>query len=189
MEVTRTPSDAATRTYRRTGTMIFGIILWAYAIAFSVGWMVKGPVADAFLERLGLAVVVIPALWFAWRVTGHSSVRVGDDGVTIRNPVFTYRIPWPALASARMDDGHLVIAATDRSVKVSAYSPSMMAEWRGRSREEELIDSLRAEIRRRNEYQPLAHSRRRIELGLPWIGAVAAVWVAVSYVASVLVQR
>jgi PH (Pleckstrin Homology) domain-containing protein len=54
---------------------------------------------DSVAVRAGAAVLGLVSAWFYLGRMARASVRAGDDGVVIRNPLRTVRVDWPEIES------------------------------------------------------------------------------------------
>ena len=55
-------------------------------------------------DRIGFALVGGLIVWFLWRQASVTA-RVDDDGLTVRNLVFTRRLEWAEIVSVRFGSG------------------------------------------------------------------------------------
>ncbi|MGV9659643.1 hypothetical protein ACWDR5_22110 [Streptomyces koyangensis] len=107
-------------------------------VALGVMWTIFGAAVPVFLERNNVGDVWVLATCasavtaLTARIAGCSLV-LREDGISIRNPIFTYRIPRHCVVCPSFDEkGGLMIAVVgDKELEVFAYAGSVVDRlWR-----------------------------------------------------------
>ena len=135
--------------------MMLVIVTFAGAILADPGKTVGS--GSAFLDRWFFGIMVVPMAWGTDRFLLRPRVRVDDAGVAFHNPVQTISTPWPGVAGAAFDHGHLTLALADHDqVRSVLFGPALSGPMTRDTRPKELVALINTESARRagGEWRP-----------------------------------
>ncbi|WP_421741452.1 PH domain-containing protein [Cellulomonas sp.] len=95
--------DALTSPFRPRFARLVTIGLAVLVLVSTVAIMLAMSVLSTG-DRIGFALVGGLIVWFLWRQASVTA-RVDDDGLTVRNLVFTRRLEWAEIVSVRFGSG------------------------------------------------------------------------------------
>lgn len=118
---------------RSPGTVVIRArsALWLTGIA----WVVVAVTAvslwlDDGAAGLPLSWPLLAAAYAAWWLAWYPAVVISDDGVTLRNPVRTVDVPWPALVTVDTKYALTLVTAAARYSAWSAPAPGLFSVQR-----------------------------------------------------------
>jgi Bacterial PH domain len=87
-----------------------------------------GGVSESFVDRWVGAGMLVTTAWVVWHAVARPAVVLGADGLSVRNPVLTYDVPWPAVEECEVDgSGCLSVRTPAGEITAFTYSGSVIA--------------------------------------------------------------
>ncbi|MDN5563112.1 MULTISPECIES: PH domain-containing protein [Luteococcus] len=94
--------------FRSRPALVMGSVMSAVLVAFSVGlWIAMGPeIRGRFTgPQVGTLIFFLAFAVGMMMSVGLSKVIVAEDGLTVRNAVFTRRYPWSEVQGVQLGEG------------------------------------------------------------------------------------
>ncbi|MFI2752025.1 PH domain-containing protein [Cellulomonas sp. P22] len=90
--------------YARVVVLTLAVVVVVLAAALIVALPGFAPDSDPLGDQLGVGLVAIGVVWFCWR---QAAVRaeVDEQGVLVRNLLFSRRLEWPEVVLVRFGQG------------------------------------------------------------------------------------
>lgn len=110
---------------RPTSGKVLTVVIGLFAAVGLFSFVFRGQWRDA-LSFTPLAVTVV---YFCWMLFWYPSVTVEPSGVTVRNPLKTIQVSWPAIV--RIDTRYALTLFTRTTKKVVAWSAPSPSRYAG----------------------------------------------------------
>lgn len=122
-----------TTVVRPTSGKVLTVVLAVFAVGGLASFVVRGLWRDA----LGFAPLAVTLVYVCWLLFWYPSVTVEPSGVTVRNPLRTFRVSWPAIV--RIDTRYALTLFTKTTKKIVAWSAPSPSRYAG-------INTVRADL-------------------------------------------
>jgi hypothetical protein len=114
-----------TAVLRPTSGKVLTVVIGLFAAVGLFSFVFRGQWRDA-LSFTPLAVTVV---YFCWMLFWYPSVTIEPSGVTVRNPLKTFQVSWPAIV--RIDTRYALTLFTRTTKKVVAWSAPSPSRYAG----------------------------------------------------------
>ncbi len=91
------------RTFRPRAARVVPLVLAVLVLVLTVGLILRMPSLTTG-DDVGFALLGLAIAWFCWRQASVRA-RVDENGVTVRNLVYTRRLEWAQIVSVRFGSG------------------------------------------------------------------------------------
>lgn len=114
-----------TAVLRPTSGKVLTVVMGLFAAVGLFSFVYRGHWRDA----LGFAPLAVTVVYVCWVLFWYPSVTVEPSGVTVRNPLKTFTITWPAIV--RIDTRYALTLFTKAGKKVVAWSAPSPSRYAG----------------------------------------------------------
>ncbi|HEY4152900.1 MAG TPA: PH domain-containing protein [Pseudolysinimonas sp.] len=114
-----------TAVLRPTSGKVLTVVLGLFAAAGLFSFAFRGEWRDA----LGFTPLAVTVVYLCWMLFWYPSVTVEPSGVTVRNPLRTFHVSWPAIV--RIDTRYALTLFTTTSKKIVAWSAPSPSRYAG----------------------------------------------------------
>jgi hypothetical protein len=114
-----------TAVLRPTSGKVLTVVIGLFAAVGLFSFFFRGEWRDA----LGFAPLGVTVVYLCWVLFWYPSVTVEPSGVTVRNPLKTFQVSWPAIV--RIDTRYALTLFTKTTKKIVAWSAPSPSRYAG----------------------------------------------------------
>jgi hypothetical protein len=114
-----------TAVLRPTSGKVLTVAMGAFAAVGLFSFVFRGVWKDA----LGFTPLAVTVVYLCWVLFWYPSVTVEPSGVTVRNPLRTFHVSWPAIV--RIDTRYALTLFTKTTKKIVAWSAPSPSRYAG----------------------------------------------------------
>jgi len=114
-----------TAVLRPTSGKVLTVVMGLFAAVGLFSFVFRG----AWRDALGFTPLAVTVVYLCWMLFWYPSVTVEPSGVTVRNPLRTFHVSWPAIV--RVDTRYALTLFTKTGKKVVAWSAPSPSRYAG----------------------------------------------------------
>ncbi len=119
------------RVLRRRFDYVFGLLLVAGLLTYSLYGLVWPYPGSSFPDQLELVFLGLVPSWLCWLIAVHPRIELGESELIVVNWFVRHDVPWALVDSVDVADGVVIALRDGRALRPASGSRSLASALRG----------------------------------------------------------